>query len=405
MSSQQTKSTMTVAALVAFLCAASAGAHKAQGHSEACQSYFTAEDPKRGVGVLNSTKKSAPLCRSCYPPIRTATELPTAAEATRILVLQQRHQADVRAACNMQCLAQLPAVSEALAGEYEAGTTSSAVLGWVAARDDARGVLEIGASYGGGSTSVLAAGVATRHQKLTSLEALDHKWLVGSRYYAPGGGGAGLDVNLLLGSSIGADELPRASEMAAQHDMRPAKWLEFERKIAGAHGEGVLASLLATGDFGFVFIDGGAFTGPAEWATIQAYAACFAGAPASQQLWVAMDDTHAKSTAILLAAHADKEKWEVVYEELNFFGLKTFQEAGYSFRGGHEVRQPREALGPLCVGWRRFAHSVWGEEASRVVRAAFDAAHQKSSEGTPEEKKRGLWVLQPRNFALLRLRR
>ena len=394
-------------------------------------------------------------CRSCYAPARTPRNLPSLTEAARLLGLQRRRQAEAQRACEESgCAEGLPLLSEVPEGEYEEGTTSSSVLAWAASRADARAVLEIGASYGGGSTRVLALGASGRGQAVTSLEAVEAKWLVGSRYWATELPGA---VDLLLASSVGPGELPTRAEANDQGDPRPRRWLDNERALAAAHGFGLLAPLLATGDFGFVFVDGGAFTGPAEWATIEAYATRFrspqttggggsnirsddddsddtdgpAPMPAGYQLWVALDDTHAKTLSMLLAASKAPSKWEVVYEELGRRGLAALRSAGYAFNGGSDVLARRgagsggrgggrrgssagvygaaaPAEGELeCVGWRRSSASTWGAAAGRAAKEALarGAADAGRRGATAADRARATGRAVPRNFALLRLRR
>eukprot|EP00964_Phaeocystis_antarctica_P021271 scaffold11797_cov64-Phaeocystis_antarctica.AAC.4 len=87
----------------------------------------------------------------------------------------------------------------------------------------------------------------------------------------------------------------------------PQAWLDGERAIATQHRVGVLHALCASRAFGASFVDGGAFTGDAEWDIIQTHC--------GHVTWVALDDTHAKTAMMLATARAAPEAWEVVYEE------------------------------------------------------------------------------------------
>ena len=59
-------------------------------------------------------------------------------------------------------------------GEYSENTTSSVVLAWAASQSDARQVLEIGASYGGGSTLILAKAAGVLPLDLYHLGVNNH---------------------------------------------------------------------------------------------------------------------------------------------------------------------------------------------------------------------------------------
>ena len=87
----------------------------------------------------------------------------------------------------------------------------------------------------------------------------------------------------------------------------PQAWLDGERAIATQHRVGVLHALCASRAFGAIFVDGGAFTGDAEWDVIQTHC--------GHATWVALHDTHAKTAKMLATARAAPEAWEVVYEE------------------------------------------------------------------------------------------
>ena len=117
----------------------------------------------------------------------------------------------------------------------------------------------------------------------------------------------GLPTKLLLASAVAPEEMPTYQERVAVGDARPKEWLEGERKVAELHGMGSLPHLCAIHRFGLIFVDGGAFTGPAEWKAINKYC--------SAVPWVGLDDTHAKTIDILVEIGKDPNThWEVVYE-------------------------------------------------------------------------------------------
>lgn len=154
-------------------------------------------------------------------------------------------------------------------GEYSEGLGSSAGLHWVAHMQKEKDILEIGASYGGGSTMILGKAARETNRSVTSIEAVETKFNFGTTFYSSSGEGNGLPVELILGSSVSVEDLPAESDLVGMHDFRPSKWLRNERSFAEKRGIGILASLLKTRNFGLVFVDGGAFTGPAEWAVIR----------------------------------------------------------------------------------------------------------------------------------------
>mmetsp|Transcript_38031 Transcript_38031/g.84963 ORF Transcript_38031/g.84963 Transcript_38031/m.84963 type:complete len:203 (+) Transcript_38031:661-1269(+) len=142
-----------------------------------------------------------------------------------------------------------------------------------------------------------------------------------------------LPVELLLGSSVSPDDMPTPREHHKKGDRRPLKWLDGERKLAEHHGFGILGALASTRkDIGFVFIDGGAFTGAAEWEALRS---------SPRLRWVALDDTHAKTTAILLEASTNQNRWRVVYEELDSVGLNVFGGMGYNLHPGIISKDPK----------------------------------------------------------------
>ena len=73
-----------------------------------------------------------------------------------------------------------------------------------------------------------------------------------------------------------------------------------ERAIAKRHMVGVLPALCSTRYFGTIFVDGGAFTGGAEWEAINQHC--------GHVRFVALDDTHAKTKMILADARAQPTK-------------------------------------------------------------------------------------------------
>lgn len=286
-----------------------------------------------------------------------------------------------RCAAN-DCYKKLPVVSSY--GEYKEGTSSSAALQWVAQLHDARNIIEIGASYGGGSTMVLGKAAREANRTVTSIEAHEAKFLFGINFYSSGGNGNGLPVELILGSSVAAQDFPNERDLVGMHDYRPAKWLQAERSLAENRGFGILAPLLKTRDFGLVFVDGAAFTGPAEWAIIR---------DSKPVGWIALDDTHAKTLSILFAAkHVQPYDWEIVYEELNAAGMVALKGINYDMTEGQVIRpseKQKQSAAQIktkwkSVGWRRWSLSPIGLAAKRAI------------------EDRTIVVDEPRNFAILR---
>lgn len=282
------------------------------------------------------------------------------------------------------CYNKLPVLASY--GEYSEGSSSAAGLRWVAHMQKEQDILEIGASYGGGSTMILGKAARDANRSVTSIEAVESKFNFGTTFYSPSGEGSGLPVELILGSSIAVEELPTEGDLVGLHDFRPAKWLKNERSFAKKRGIGILASLLKTRNFGLVFVDGGAFTGPAEWAIIR---------EAESVKWVALDDTHAKTLLTLFAAkHVQQNKWEIVYEELDAKGIRTLQEIDYNMTGGEFVHLDKAHKSSTAEtetkwareGWRRWSLSPMGLAAKEAI-----------VEGTTIAGN-------PRNFAILRRR-
>ena len=139
-----------------------------------------------------------------------------------------------------------------------------------------------------------------RHLGLLSLEVRPEKFLVGEAFRKA----QRWPSQLMLASSINESQFP------SQHDpQRPesATWLRRERESAREHQVGVLGPLCASRRYGLLNVDGGAFTGWAEWDIIRQLC--------SRVAWVALDDTDFKTRMMLEYARAHPAEWEVVYEE------------------------------------------------------------------------------------------
>ena len=122
--------------------------------------------------------KSSPLaarpCRTCYtvPKKKKMTE----AETIEILARQKElQQAAVERCEAIACVDDSTREVTAIFFKYTAATTSAAALTWTVSREDAGNLLEIGASYGGGSTTILARAAADRGTTVTSIEAGEKK--------------------------------------------------------------------------------------------------------------------------------------------------------------------------------------------------------------------------------------
>jgi len=196
-------------------------------------------------------------------------------------------------------------------GEFHDGYVASRILAWaVGAPRAAEGgdILEIGASTGAGSTSILARALKDEilkkqspdGRRLLSLEVRAERFLMGEEHRIA----KQWPSSIMLASTIGPDEFPET------HDpKRPdsKEWLAHETFAATTHEVGVLGALCASRRFGVVNVDGGAFTGHAEWATIRSHC--------GHVRWVALDDTDFKTTMMLDYARAHPDEWEIVYEE------------------------------------------------------------------------------------------
>lgn len=146
-------------------------------------------------------------CKTCYAIPMTSKAM-SPGDAVRVLEKQALAQERSVHGCGaLKCFADLVPPAPSL--EFAEGHSHGAALLWAASRRDARDVLECGASYGGGSTAVLAQAVKQRYRRVTSIEAVEDRFLYGHRYYSPKGGGKGLPVRLVLGSPVGPDELVR----------------------------------------------------------------------------------------------------------------------------------------------------------------------------------------------------
>lgn len=233
-------------------------------------------------------------------------------------------------------------------GEINPSQRASKVLQWVVNNPAAShaDILEIGASHGVGSTQILAeaikgmiaSGASPPTRRLLSLEVMPEKFVVGQNAARK----KGWPSELRLASTVPPSALPRTS------DTRPQSWLDGERAIAKRHMVGVLPALCSTRYFGTIFVDGGAFTGGAEWEAINQHC--------GHVRFVALDDTHAKTKMILADARAQPTKWEIVYEEsANGSSRSTVPEARLglppSFRSGYRnfaLLRNKQAAAAVC---------------------------------------------------------
>ena len=206
------------------------------------------------------------------------------------------------------------------AGEYDPNCRAAMVLTWAINRPEVTDVLEIGASFGGGSTAVFGRALKAKGKgEVWSMEAVPVKFKQARQYNL----NEGLPSKLLLASAVAPEEMPTHEERLAAGDTRPADWLKGEVSVATLHGMGSMPHLCAAHHFGLIFVDGGAFTGPAEWKAINKYC--------SAVPWVALDDTHAKTIDILVELQNDPNpQWEVVYEELSTRDKELYDGVGES---------------------------------------------------------------------------
>ncbi|KAK7242392.1 hypothetical protein SO694_00012452 [Aureococcus anophagefferens] len=196
-------------------------------------------------------------------------------------------------------------------GEFHDGYVASRILAWaVGAPRAAEGgdILEIGASTGAGSTSILARALKDEilkrkspdGRRLLSLEVRAERFLMGEERRTA----KQWPSSIMLASTISVDQFPET------HDpKRPdsKEWLVHEKSAATTHEVGVLGALCASRRFGVMNVDGGAFTGWAEWEIIRSHC--------GHVRWVALDDTDFKTTMMLDYARGHPDEWEIVYEE------------------------------------------------------------------------------------------
>jgi len=196
-------------------------------------------------------------------------------------------------------------------GEFHDGYVASRILAWaVGAPRAAEGgdILEIGASTGAGSTSILARALKDEilekkspdGRRLLSLEVRPERFLMGEEHRTA----MQWPSSIMLASTISVDRFPET------HDPnRPdsKEWLVHEKSAATTHEVGVLGALCASRRFGVMNVDGGAFTGWAEWEIIRSHC--------GHVRWVALDDTDFKTTMMLDYARDHPDEWEIVYEE------------------------------------------------------------------------------------------
>ena len=94
---------------------------------------------------------------------------------------------------------------------------------WVCNRDEVGDVLEIGASWGGGSTAVMGHALKAKGKgEVWSIEAVPEKYVQGVSYNHA----QALPTKLFLASAVGPEEMPTIAERRAVGDMRPAEWLK-----------------------------------------------------------------------------------------------------------------------------------------------------------------------------------
>lgn len=114
----------------------------------------------------------------------------------------------------------------------------------------------------------------------------------------------GWPSSVILASSIAESEFPDTHD-----ETRPesAGWLKREKASAQIHGAGSLGPLCVSKRYALMNVDGGAFTGHAEWRIIQTLC--------GRIRWVALDDTDFKTKMMLDYARNHTDEWEIVYEE------------------------------------------------------------------------------------------
>ena len=110
--------------------------------------------------------------------------------------------------------------------------------------------------------------------------------------------------SVILASSIAESEFPDTHDATRPDSVG---WLQREKKSAQIHGAGSLGPLCVSKRYALMNVDGGAFTGHAEWRIIQTLC--------GRIRWVALDDTDFKTKMMLDYARNHPDEWEVVYEE------------------------------------------------------------------------------------------
>ncbi|EGB06040.1 hypothetical protein AURANDRAFT_72084 [Aureococcus anophagefferens] len=234
-------------------------------------------------------------------------------------------------------------------GQITLNFRAGGVLAWVATEAEGTetgDILEIGASSGVGSTRILSEslrwaieeGLTAKGRRLHSLEFRPHLVALGRSMAAA----CGWPSDTRLASAVDAACMPTCS------GTRPAAWLANERSGAAMHEVGVLGALCATRKFSVIFADGGAFTGDDEWRQIKAFC--------GHVKWIVLDDTHEKTPMILAEAHANPDRWEVVYEE------SLCDASTAPGRGGARRRLADEGNG-TATGRRRLAVLTQRERA------------------------------------------
>ncbi|KAH8092787.1 hypothetical protein JL720_4951 [Aureococcus anophagefferens] len=237
-------------------------------------------------------------------------------------------------------------------GQITLNFRAGGVLAWVATEAEGTetgDILEIGASSGVGSTRILSEslrwaieeGLTAKGRRLHSLEFRPHLVALGRSMAAA----CGWPSDTRLASAVDAACMPTCS------GTRPAAWLANERSGAAMHEVGVLGALCATRKFSVIFADGGAFTGDDEWRQIKAFC--------GHVKWIVLDDTHEKTPMILAEAHANPDRWEVVYEE------SLCDASTAPGRGGARRRLADEGNG-TATGRRRLA--VLAQRGARAKR-------------------------------------
>lgn len=299
--------------------------------------------------------QASPQCSTCYTLTASAFEnlKVTPSDSRRVMAKQAVNQKKVTQGCiNLKCFQGLAPPSRD--GELEESTRAWVALKWAARQHEARHILSIGASYGRGSTLLLAKIALERHRTVTIIEPNENRFLWGSRLY----GQRRLPVKMLLGASVSDNNLPTEYVFRATGDPWLLKKLREERAEAAYHGFGCLAGLLGSegSDFGFVLLNGMYFASAAEWAIVSR---------TSTVSWVALADTGTKTTSILVQLGQLRDgPWEIVYEELTTSDMATFKNLGYDMSKGEGIYST--SSGEL-LGWSRISKK--NPNALRIERA------------------------------------